>query len=34
MKRYAGSERHPITLVLNGVQRSAWCEPRRLLSDF
>jgi 2-furoyl-CoA dehydrogenase 2Fe-2S iron sulfur subunit len=34
MKRYAADERHPITIVLNGVQRSAWCEPRRLLSDF
>jgi 2-furoyl-CoA dehydrogenase 2Fe-2S iron sulfur subunit len=34
MKRYAGAERHLITLVLNGVRRSAWCEPRRLLSDF
>lgn len=27
-------ERRRITLVLNGRERSGWCEPRELLSDF
>lgn len=34
MKAYSGNERHRITLTLNGVRRTGWCEPRRLLSDF
>lgn len=28
------SERRRITLTLNGRERSGWCEPRDLLSDF
>ena len=34
MKRYSGDEKHRITLLLNGVQRTGWCDSRRLLSDF
>jgi 2-furoyl-CoA dehydrogenase 2Fe-2S iron sulfur subunit len=33
MKRFSGETRHPVNLVLNGVRRSAWCEPRMLLTD-
>ena len=34
MKRYDKDGRHPITLTLNGIERSAYAEPRMLLSDF
>lgn len=34
MKKLKGEERHAVTVVLNGVRRSGWCEPRMLLSDF
>lgn len=34
MRKYRRDERHAVTLTLNGVKRTAWCEPRRLLSDF
>ncbi len=33
MKRFAREARHRIALTLNGVPRSAHCEPRMLLSD-
>ncbi len=33
MKRYAREARHRIELTLNGVARTAHCEPRMLLSD-
>lgn len=34
MKRYEKNVQYPITLTLNGVLRSAYAEPRMLLSDF
>lgn len=34
MKRYDKDACHPITLTLNGAERSAPAEPRMLLSDF
>jgi 2-furoyl-CoA dehydrogenase 2Fe-2S iron sulfur subunit len=34
MKRYDRDARHRVALVLNGVARSGYCEPRVLLSDF
>jgi 2-furoyl-CoA dehydrogenase 2Fe-2S iron sulfur subunit len=34
MKRYDGGSRYPVTVVLNGVARHAYCEPRTLLCDF
>jgi 2-furoyl-CoA dehydrogenase 2Fe-2S iron sulfur subunit len=34
MKRYDAGTRHPVALVLNGVSRRGYCEPRMLLSDF
>lgn len=34
MKRLNGTERHAVSLLLNGKPRTAWCEPRMLLSDF
>jgi 2-furoyl-CoA dehydrogenase 2Fe-2S iron sulfur subunit len=34
MKKYSGNDRHRLTLMLDGVERTGWCEPRRLLSDF
>lgn len=34
MKRLHKDERHRVAVVLNGVPRSGWVEPRMLLSDF
>lgn len=34
MKKLASTQRHEVTLELNGVKRTGWCEPRKLLSDF
>lgn len=34
MKKLSRDERRRITVTLNGVERSGWCEPRTLLSDF
>lgn len=34
MKRFDKDSRHRVTLILNGVSRSGWCESRTLLSDF
>lgn len=34
MKKLAREERLLVTVVLNGVERSGWCEGRTLLSDF
>jgi 2-furoyl-CoA dehydrogenase 2Fe-2S iron sulfur subunit len=34
MKKLKGTDKHPVSLILNGVPRTAWCEPRMLLSDF
>ncbi len=34
MKRYHRDARHGVALVLNGVARTGYCEPRTLLSDF
>ncbi|TAL52188.1 (2Fe-2S)-binding protein [Pandoraea sp.] len=33
-KVFERETRQSIALVLNGVKRSGWCEPRTLLSDF
>ena len=34
MKRLDPNQRRRIALVLNGAERSGWCESRTLLSDF
>ena len=34
MKRLERDQRRHIALVLNGAERSGWCESRTLLSDF
>lgn len=34
MKKLEREARQRITLILNGVERSGWCESRTLLSDF
>lgn len=34
MNRIDAGERRQITLTLNGINCSGWCEPRTLLSDF